>query len=69
MKFIFSMLRNIRHVELPKYLGRWKIEYCDLKINNKVDLANLDHCGVCGNYSTEKLKLLNEQIKADVLYK
>ena len=26
-----------------KILGRWNIEYCDKKINNKIDLSNEDH--------------------------
>ena len=29
-------------------LGRWNIEYCNKKINRKVDLSNEDHCGPCG---------------------
>lgn len=37
-----------------KVLGRWSIEYCDKKINNKIDLSNEDHCGPCGQYLLDK---------------
>jgi hypothetical protein len=29
-------------------LGRWNIDYCSKKINRKIDLSNVDHCGPCG---------------------
>ena len=35
-------------------LGRWNIDYCNQKINNKVDLSNEDHCGPCGQYVIQK---------------
>ena len=28
-------------------------------MNNKIDLANEDHCGPCGQYAVEKLKHKN----------
>ena len=31
-------------------LGRWQIDYCDKKINRKLDMSNEDHCGPCGQY-------------------
>ena len=40
--------------DLPKPLGRWRIEYCNKKINNKIDLSNEDHCGPCGQYLLKK---------------
>jgi hypothetical protein len=55
MKHIINYLSNIIKKELPKPIGRWKIEYCDKKINNKIDLSNEDHCGPCGQYA--KLKI------------
>ena len=30
-------------------IGRWRLEDCNKKINKKVDFANEDHCGPCGN--------------------
>jgi len=44
--------------ELPKPNGRWKIDYCNTKINNKIDLSNEDHCGPCGQYA-KKIFLQN----------
>ncbi len=39
-----------------KVLGRWNIEYCNIKMNNKIDLSNEDHCGPCGQYSLYTLQ-------------
>ena len=33
-------------------LGRWTIDYCNNKINKKIDLSNEDHCGPCGQYNS-----------------
>ena len=35
-------------------LGRWNIENCKKRIDKKVDLANEDHCGPCGNNNLTK---------------
>ncbi len=45
-----------------KPVGRWKIENCDKKMNLKIDLSNEDHCGPCGQYVLEKIKLENNKI-------
>lgn len=50
--------------EVPKPLGRWSIETCNIKMDNKIDLSNEDHCGSCGQYAlkmieTEKGKNIN----------
>lgn len=66
MKFIIDMIRNIRSKQLPTYLGRWKIEYCNVKINNTVKLANEDHCGSCSQYSLDKINLSNKQSEIKV---
>jgi hypothetical protein len=42
-----------------KILGRWNIEYCDKKMNYKIDLSNEDHCGPCGQYILNKLPNVN----------
>ena len=57
MKFIANLIKNI--IKLPSYnekiaLGRWNIDYCVNKINQKVDLSNEDHCGVCQEYRKSK---------------
>lgn len=47
-----------RHIrgEVPTLLGRWKIDYCAKKIHDKMDLANVDHCGTCGHYLIKKIE-------------
>ena len=47
---IINIIKKLIPKDLPKHLGRWKIEKCDVKINNKIDLSNEDHCGPCGQY-------------------
>ena len=65
MKFILSIIRNIIPKELPISLGRWRIEYCNVKINNTVKLANEDNCGSCSQYSLDKIQdLKNLERKA-----
>jgi len=49
--------------ELPKPLGRWRMESCNNKTNNKVDLSNEDHCGPCGQYRLEKLDVVPLDVK------
>jgi len=61
MNLIISIMQKILPKELPKHLGRWKIDYCKVKINNTVDLANEDHCGPCGQYSLDKINIINKQ--------
>ena len=61
MSFIISIIRNIIPKEIPTYLGRWKIEYCNVKINNTIKLANEDHCGSCNQYSTDKINYIKTQ--------
>jgi hypothetical protein len=57
MKFI-SKVKNILSTKQPTLLlGRWKIDYCNEKINKKIDLSNEDHCGVC--YKIEQNKTIN----------
>ena len=58
MKFLKDILKKFVK-ENPKPLGRWNIEYCNTKINQKIDLSNEDHCGPCGQYLLEKIELKN----------
>lgn len=48
--------------ELPKPMGRWNIDYCNTKTNQKVDLSNEDHCGPCGQYAITKMKPVDKNI-------
>jgi hypothetical protein len=62
MKFIRSILSQWLKDD-KKVLGRWNIDYCDNKINNKIDLSNEDHCGPCGQYVLNKTKIINNTNK------
>ena len=56
MKFITEIIKKIVLMkEQPKRLGRWNIDYCNKKINQKIDLSNEDHCGPCGQYMITKI--------------
>ena len=57
MKFLLSILRKIIPKELPKPMGRWTHENCDIKLNQKIDLSNEDHCGPCGQYLLSKKEI------------
>jgi hypothetical protein len=53
-KFKNKLVGMIPKKESLNPLGRWNIDYCSKKINNKVDLSNEDHCGPCGQYILSK---------------
>lgn len=55
-KYLTSFIKNITKKELPKPMGRWRIENTNTQINNKIDLSNEDHCGPCGQYVLTKIK-------------
>jgi len=61
MKFMTQILNKVKPKEAPIVLGRWRIEKCNNKISNKIDLSNEDHCGPCGQYALEKVKLNNKR--------
>ena len=52
--YLRNILKRIFMKDEKKVLGRWNIEYCSQKINNKIDLSNEDHCGPCGQYIMDK---------------
>ena len=54
IKFLKNTLTKIASQEEKKILGRWNIDYCNKKLNKKVDLSNEDHCGPCGQYILDK---------------
>jgi len=51
----------IRHDK--KILGRWNIDYCNKKMDRKIDLSNEDHCGPCGQYILDKSTNVKENDK------
>jgi len=61
MNILMSIVRSFITENLPNNLGRWRIEYCKIKTNNKVDLANEDHCGPCGQYALDKINVINKE--------
>ena len=63
MKFITYIINKLIPKEIPIPLGRWRIEKCNTQMINKIDLSNEDHCGPCGQYALEKVKLKNDLIK------
>jgi hypothetical protein len=60
MKYITTIIKKFIPKELPKPLGRWRMENCNTQINNKIDLSNEDHCGPCGQYALEKIESKND---------
>jgi len=54
MKFFKNIISKLLNKDTPKPLGRWKVELCDKKTNDKIDLSNEDHCGPCGQYALVK---------------
>jgi hypothetical protein len=59
---IINIIKNLIPKELPKPVGRWKVEECNIKMSHKVDLSNEDHCGPCGQYALEKIELKKNEI-------
>jgi hypothetical protein len=57
MKFITTLFQKYMPKELPKPVGRWRIENCTTQMNQKIDLSNEDHCGPCGQYALEKIEI------------
>lgn len=55
MNSVINFITRYIRSETPTLLGRWKIDYCSKKINDKIDLANVDHCGICGHYLLKKI--------------
>ena len=43
------ILRRMNQKNMPLPLGRWKLETCNQKTNQKIDSSNEDHCGTCAN--------------------
>ena len=67
MLYVHSLMRKMIPKNLPKHLGRWKIENCNKKVNEKIDLSNEDHCGPCGQYALKKIDSNNYLKKMNTL--
>lgn len=58
-KFLYSKsLFNMLFLNELGPLGRWSQERCAIRLNKKIDLANEDNCGPCGEYILTKLDLI-----------
>jgi hypothetical protein len=55
MKFLTRIIKFMTTKDLPRPVGRWRMEDCNKKTNFKIDLSNEDHCGPCGQYALEKI--------------
>jgi hypothetical protein len=62
MKYISKFINKLMTKEIPNKLGRWNIENCNKKIDNKIDLSNEDHCGPCGQYAINKIEMKMKDI-------
>ena len=64
-----NILKRLFIKEDKKVLGRWNIDYCSTKINNKIDSSNEDHCGPCGQYIMDKTtKSINPTVKDTLVH-
>jgi hypothetical protein len=58
MKFINKLKHFVPDIwskQQKVLLGRWNIDYCQKKINKKIDLSNEDHCGTCNIYDNIRI--------------
>ena len=70
MKYIItSIIKKLLPKEIPKPVGRWRIENSTSIMDQKIDLSNEDHCGPCGQYALEKKELTNYKNKEVFLEK
>jgi hypothetical protein len=63
MKYIIDLFMKFipkEYFKNVKPLGRWKIDYCNKVLNNKIDLSNEDHC-FCNKYLEKKLEDKNNK--------
>ncbi len=54
MKSITKLIKFFTKETPSVRLGRWKLDYCNKKMNRKIDMSNEDHCGPCGQYEIEE---------------
>jgi hypothetical protein len=53
---IIEIINGFFKTDAKILLGRWHLNDCNLRINKKVDNANVDHCGPCGQYDQPPIK-------------
>jgi hypothetical protein len=62
MKLVSSFINKFFPKEPIVLLGRWNIDYCEKKINKKIDLSNKDH-GACLTYNNYDILYDNKKVK------
>ena len=65
MKYLKNFIKRIISFDAPKPVGRWRTEECNIKLNQKIDLSNEDHCGPCGQYALEKTESNSKNIYSE----
>ena len=69
MKSIRDFIKKYTNNQ-KQLLGRWNIDYCNKKLDKKIDLSNEDHCGPCGQYIlSKKTDEIQPKIKVARKYK
>ena len=63
-KYIIPILKRIFPTELPKPMGRWRVENNNTQMNHKVDLSNEDNCGPCGQYALSTIECVPFHIES-----
>jgi hypothetical protein len=58
-KLYSSIMTILKPTHTPPQLGRWNLSY-GKKIDHKVDLANEDHCGPCGELKMKNVKAVKK---------
>jgi hypothetical protein len=65
LKPIIEIINGFFKTDAKILLGRWHLNDCNLRVNKKVDNANVDHCGPCGQYNQppieNKKKIIDEE--------
>lgn len=55
MEKAFDLIRRVTRGDVPtRIYGRWGTNYSSRQLDARIDLANEDHCGPCGNYRMNK---------------
>jgi len=65
MKRFITNVKDVFSKDTPKLLGRWNLDYCAVKLDEKVKLTNEDHCGTCGD--TKKEEKEKEKVKEKII--
>ena len=60
--FIQKMKEYLYKKEQIKVLGRWQIDYCNKKIDRKIDYSNEDHCGTCFTNNDNNKNIITNDI-------